>query len=142
MPKLNSRSKGQRGERAAIDWLQPIANQVTAALGLPPLLLQRNTLQSDQGGSDIAGLPWLAIEIKNCETDAPAALEAWWGQCLGQSKLGQTPVLLYRRNHRAFRARLEGGIGTEEPWLPALVDVDALAFEVWFRAKLRHELTK
>ena len=156
MPKLNSRSKGIRGERAVIDWLQPVCLEVhaalnTSALGLsafgafakvPLPCLQRNTLQSDKGGSDIAGLPWLAAEVKNCETDSPGQIETWWAQCVRQASPSQTPVLFYKRAHRPFRVRLLGGIGSQEPWLACVVDVDAATFETWFRARLALELEK
>ncbi len=144
----HSRSKGQRGERAAIDWLQPICDQVLDTLcathglhhNVTAPLLQRNTIQSDRGGFDVVGLPWLALEVKNYETDAPAQIEGWWKQAYGQAGPDQVPVLLYKRNHRPFRARMPGGWGRDFCWVSGPVDIDADQFEEWFRKKLRAEL--
>ena len=108
-PKINSRSKGIRGERLVIDWLQPIVDATVAKLGATPVLLQRNTIQSDVGGVDIVGLDWLAPEVKNCAKDTPAMVEGWWAQAKGQAADGQVPVLFYKTGRRPFRIRMEGG---------------------------------
>lgn len=141
-----SRDKGKRGERIVIDWLQPIVDAECKAAGVKRVLLQRNTIQSDCGGSDIVGLYWLAAEVKNCERQGPSDFEAWWKQCHEQATEGQTPVLFYTRAHQPVRVRLMGWIGghvscCDEPLesdlgLPALVDIGAEQFEAWFRARL------
>lgn len=145
-----ARNKGKRGERAVIDWLQPITDEIYRDVGLNPVLLQRNTVQSDRGGTDIVGLDWLAAEVKNVENDSPGLLDSWWEQCLEQSerwsKPGKpmTPVLFYMRNRRPIRVRMNGFaccVGSSPLiYAQGLVDISAEAFEVYFRARLRHEL--
>jgi hypothetical protein len=98
-----SRDKGARGEREVIDLLQPIVDTVYKASGQePPQLKRTSSTQADGGGCDVCGLPWLALEVKRCET---LSLDAWWRQCLQQAKPGQMPVLVYRQNSRQWRAR-------------------------------------
>lgn len=103
MGKINSRAKGQRGERQVIELLQPIIDNVyaqtndylkavnggglgNAGMALNAPKLQRNTLQSDSGGFDIVGLDWLALEVKNVETSEPSMVDKWWVQAVTQAK--------------------------------------------------------
>lgn len=148
---LTSRNKGKRGEREVADLLQPTVDCVATELGLDAgkLLIQRNTVQSDRGGSDLTGLPGLSIEVKLCET---LALESWWTQCQEQARgskrigAGGVPVLFYRSNRKAWRVRMEGYVGTAHgpggaesfrraPWpMPtrAVVDISLADFLAWF----------
>lgn len=146
-----SRDKGKRGERAVIDWLQPILDEIYEDRGLPKVLLQRNTIQSDRGGSDLAGLDWLAAEVKNVEGDSPSLLADWWTQCYDQatewSKPGKilTPVLFYKRNNRPFRIRMPGFASAhhqDEAYAYCVVDISMEAFEVYFRKRVVLELEK
>jgi len=130
----SSRAKGQRGERDAIKLLGETVQRVYNGLRVTPPDLQRNQLQSDKGGSDLAGLPYFAIEVKNAEA---LLLDAWWYQCMGQATARQTPVLLYKRNHRSWRARYMAPVAPQaNAWRPAVVDVDSDTFLVWFAAML------
>ena len=139
-PKINCRSKGIRGERLVIDWLQPIVDATVAKLGASPVLLQRNTLQSDVGGIDIVGLRWLAPEVKNCAKDTPAMVEGWWQQACDQAEDGQTPVLFYKVGRRPFRIRMAGGWGAGSVWNCGHVEISPSQFELWFTAMLEAEL--
>lgn len=131
-----SRNKGKRAEREVIAILQPIVNHVWLTHGLEPPLLQRNTLQSDQGGCDLAGLEWLSLEVKHCET---FQLTQWWAQTVRQAKgrNGQkkTAVLFYRKNNVAWRVRMEGQAGDFRPWA-CVVDIAQEDFEYWFYNRL------
>lgn len=121
--RINSRSKGQRGERAVIDWLQPIVSSVCLQFAYPELTLQRNTLQSDQGGSDITGLPGFAIEVKNTAKNNDGDLERFFAQALEQATRFGTPenplvpVLVYKRPHLPLRVRIIGHIGWHSAWV-------------------------
>lgn len=134
---INSRAKGQRGEREVIDMLQPIVDMVTYELGMETLLLQRNTIQSHKGGYDIIGLPWFAPEVKWCEV---LDVKGWWKQCRSQAKSGQVPVLFYKSNGKGWNVVMYGGIGQDDVWTDATCTVDMDKFKVWFRLKLEHEL--
>ncbi len=129
-----SRNKGQRGEREVIALLQ---NQVTLAyaamrnegyeLGTEPRL-QRNTIQSDRGGYDIAGLKWMALEVKFQET---LHVDAWWKQTVEQSGKGQEPVLVYRQSRQPWRVCM---------WKPMTVGGGGSpTFEVCYRVQISIE---
>lgn len=139
---LMSRNKGKRAEREIICLLQPIVNECFKMYGKKAPFLQRNTLQSDTGGCDIAGLEWLALEVKHCEI---FNLNAWWQQCVAQSE-GHTepkePVLTYRRNNMPWRVRMRGVAGRTEAHAFCLVDISLDAFLTYFRARLLHELSQ
>lgn len=134
---LMSRNKGKRGEQEICRLLQPVVNEVYEIFELDPPKLKRNTLQSDDGGCDIAGVPWAAIEIKY---HAQLNLSAWWQQTVEQAERGQEPVLLYRRNNARWRARMYGMLGRPGIGLTVPVDVDIESFLVWFRLRLTEEL--
>lgn len=146
-----ARNKGKRGERMVIDWLQPIVDEVCDSLGLKHVLLQRNTVQSDRGGSDIVGLNWLAAEVKNCESQGPANLDKWWEQTRSQAQNWSThdrqltPVLFYTSNHRPIRVRMMGALWCEHGasiFATSLVDVSAEDFERYFRLRIVMEFQK
>jgi hypothetical protein len=139
-----SQNKGKRGERAVIELLQPVLDELYGAINKSAPILQRNSLQSDQGGFDIAGLSWLAIEVKNCET---FQLDKWWEeakeQAAKQSKhfhVEATPVLMYKRNHVNFRVRMSGYIPCGERKVRTVVDIAVEPFLVWFRERVKQEL--
>lgn len=128
-----SRNKGKRGEREVIDMLQPVVTQVREELGLPEVLLKRNTLQSDGGGCDVAGLMWLAIEVK---LHAKPAVGGWWAQTLRQAGAGCEPVLAYRCNRQPWRFRLWASLGQG---VVVAAEVGREEFLMWFRRRLMHE---
>lgn len=133
-----SRNKGKRGERQVIDAMLPVVQEVYAAYGLPEPQLKRNTMQADRGGTDIAGLDFLAIEVKNQETEA---LGAWWAQCLAQCGQHQTPVLLFKRNRIQWRCMLFATLGgARQLTVPAIISMED--FLIWLRARLSEELSK
>lgn len=78
--------------------------------------MSRNLDQVRNGGCDLHGLVWLAIEVKFCETPL---LDQWWAQAVRQASIRTNvvkhhvePVLIYRKSRRPWRvqvyARLEG----------------------------------
>lgn len=139
-----SQNKGKRGERAVIELLQPILDEMYGAIGKAAPILQRNTLQFDQGGFDICGLPWLAIEVKNAEQ---FHLDKWWEEAKEQAEkqskhfhVEAVPVLMYKRNHVNFRIRMSGYIPCGEKKVRTVVDIAIDPFLVWFRERVRQEL--
>lgn len=85
----NGRTKGHDAEREIVKLLADLAP------------LKRNLQQTQEGGYDLIGLDFLALEIKRCES---LQIEAWWKQTLRQARCGQTPVLLYRQNRKPWQA--------------------------------------
>ena len=136
-----SRAKGQRGEREIIELLQPVVNEVYEAALLRAPKLKRNSLQSDDGGSDIAGLPWLALEVKYQEkNDTPRVLEIWWEQTLEQAEGCREPVLFYRRNGSKWRVQMYGMLSAGGIAFTVPVLISPADFLRWFRARLIKEL--
>lgn len=109
-PKINPRSKGQRGEREVISILQPVVDRVCRSKSLTPPLLQRNALQAHLGGNDIHGLDWISIEVKYCENEQ---IGPWWKQaCRQAGKSKSIPVLFYRCNNAPFKVMLRVFVNT------------------------------
>ena len=75
MGKINSRAKGQRGEREIVKVLQTAIDDV---FGEGVHFVERNQNQSNAGGCDIVGVPLIAPEVKFCER---FAIPQWWTQC-------------------------------------------------------------
>jgi hypothetical protein len=151
-----ARNKGKRGERAVIDWLQPLVDSICDELYIKRLILQRNTIQSDKGGTDIVGIDWMAAEVKNVENDTPGLLDSWWQQCVDQAEKWSVsgrprlcPVLFYMRNRRPIRVRMFGIIfdknsrdTAREVWCNAVIDIDRESFENYFIQRTKLELQK
>lgn len=137
-----SRDKGKRGERKVIDWMQPIVNATLLQLHKKPILLQRDTRQWDAGGSDICGLDFLSIEVKNVEIQSKNDISKWWQQTLSQTKSGQTPILFYMKSRNDIRVRLMGAVGDSEAFIECQVDISLEDFEKWLVVKIEHNAEK
>lgn len=133
---LNSRSKGQRAERQVIEILQPVVNKVYASLGIEAPSLERNLMQSMKGGFDVVGLEWMALEIKHQET---FHVDTWWQQAKRQSKLDQTPILFYKRNHSKWQVRMNISIQLEKMKVNCPGDISLQSFLFWFELKVKQE---
>lgn len=135
-----SLNKGKAGEREVIKLLQPIINRVYSEFEMEEQVrLQRNTLQSDQGGFDIVGIDWLALEVKRQEQ---LNINAWWIQCLQQAKLGQHPVLFFRQSRQQWRVMtwVHMRLDKESEPLQVRGEIGLDAFLQFFERKLRAEL--
>lgn len=116
-----SRNKGQRGEREVVKLIQPVVNQVYGMRGLEPPAIERNLMQSRSGGYDIVGLEWLALEVKFQES---LSVDQWWQQTIQQAKIGQVPVLIYRKSHIKWKVMMPVSI-TPACQVRGIVDLDA-----------------
>ena len=134
-----SRNKGANAEREVINMLQPIVDKVYAGSGLKSPLLERNTLQCNKGGSDVAGLPWLALEIKRQETEN---LNKWWEQTVLSTQLGQYGVLIHRGNRGKWKVRMHGALLSKDQIFQTVVDINLDSFLVWFQSMVENELTE
>lgn len=135
---IKSRDKGKRGEREVIQMLTPIVRQVYELFGEEPPRLQRDTRQSDGGGSDISGLDWAAIEVKY---HAAPCVQQWWAQTLRQAGTKRVPILLYRTNSQPWRCRMLGLLGMPSAGRTCPVTVDIEDFLAWLRIRLTEELS-
>lgn len=135
---IKEREKGKKGEREVIALLQPVVNNVYEAFAMDAPLLQRNTLQSHVGGCDVAGLPWMALEVKYQEG---LTVASWWDQCVRQAGKDKTPILFYRRNNMKWHVRMLGLLGTPSAGITVPVTVSVEAFIAWFRIRLTKELS-
>lgn len=139
---VNIRNKGSRGEREAVlvigGWLAPVYR----AAGMIPVDLERNLMQSRQGGYDLVGIDWLALEVKRHET---LSVSQWWKQTLRQAGPEQVPFLMYRQNRTPWRYRTRINAAHHGPSSSGLSSItvdmaeDAarewLCHELWFRLK-------
>lgn len=142
---MMSRRKGARGEREVIDLLQPVVNEVYEACAYPDdeiPKLKRNSLQSDEGGSDVAGLPWLALEVKFYAKIENHQLMKFWVQTLRQAGMSRAPVLFYRRNSCSWSVMMTGMLGAPGWGYTVPVIVTPQDFLLWFRTRLHQEITK
>jgi hypothetical protein len=125
---LNSRSKGQRGEREVAAMLQQVLVRV---LGEDAPVVKRNLDQWRSGGYDLVGVEGFAIEVKYQEK---MHLNKWWGQAVAQATGTLMPVLFYRKNHQPWRVRMLVDLN-ERLRVPA--DLDCQAFLDYFEDRLR-----
>ena len=100
---------------------------------LPSQHVKRNTLQSDRGGCDLAGVPLLAVEVKRVET---LNVPAWWQQCVRQAEqLGLMPVLVYRQSRKIWQVRtwmkLSCVDGNVTRWV--IAETDIVSFLGWYQ---------
>lgn len=134
-----SRAKGQRGEREFATTLEKWSQPVLAAIGGDAaVMMRRNLQQSREGGHDLVGLDWLAVEVKRHET---LSLPAWWRQTVDQAgRIGGIPFLAYRQNRSPWRFRVRitsAHYGPAGGWTQALdVDMAEEAACLWFQGEL------
>lgn len=105
---INSRAKGQTGEREVVHMLNDIITLLLGSQEWPQDVvnaslkcIQRNQNQSAVGGADLNGVFGLSVEIKRVEN---VQVDTWWKQCTAQAaRNNEVPVLLYRKNHQPWR---------------------------------------
>lgn len=138
-----SRSKGQRGEREfaqlLTEWAEPVVQSVEGARSLE---MKRNLVQSRQGGHDLVGLDWLAIEVKRQEN---LSIPAWWRQAVQQAERvpGSIPFLAYRQNRTPWRFRVMVQSLHCGKWSqPLAVDMDEATTKKWFQVELYYRLVE
>lgn len=111
-----ARNKGQEGEREMIRLLSEVCGSEVE--------LKRNLNQTREGGHDIVGMDWLAIEVKRQET---LNIEDWWRQTLTQAGAERIPVLVYRQNRKQWHVVMWGRVGE----MKCRVTVNLLTFKMW-----------
>ena len=137
--RINSRSKGQRGEREVRDILQFVMDGVGREMDLPFIPeVKRNLMQSMEGGHDLVGVPGLAVEVKFCEN---LQLDKWWEQCTRQAERdGGMPVLIYRKKNVKWKVRANARLdGDAEPYT---VDMSLDQYLHWFEGHLKRTWSK
>ncbi len=103
-------NKGKRGEREiakilsdAIDEIRDELRSSGVEVDLPQV--ERNLSQSRSGGFDLAGISWLAPEVKRQES---LNINAWWKQTMKQAKESdREPVLFFKQNRKPWRVMTE-----------------------------------
>lgn len=109
--------------------------------------LKRNLMQSREGGYDLVGIDWLALEVKRQEG---LNISGWWRQAVRQAGEGQTPFLMYKQNFKpwGFRVRFSCAHCGPADEVVAFSTIDAdlkidaakdwLQRETWFRLTGKH----
>lgn len=143
--------KGKRAERAVASVLNPILDACVQRVGCDPVALKRNLSQTQQGGYDLEGLPWIAIEIKHHKA---VALPAWWRQTCHQAGtdehgaplVGRTvrePVLIWKQHGGKWNVRMIVRLQVEPG--RRIVTAGDVAWDVflqWFEKRSETELRK
>lgn len=133
---INIRSKGQNGEREIIKIIAPVVKKYW-----PAEEVGRNLDQTRDGGHDIVGVPGFSLEIKRGET---LQLKQWWAQTVKQAvRIQARPVLLYRQNHRKWRAvvSLYEMLPTVViPDYPYTIDMSMEGFLLWFEQRMAQDV--
>ena len=143
--------KGKRAERAVASILNPILVSCVQRVGCDPVTLKRNLSQTQIGGFDLEGLPWLAIEIKHHKA---VSLPAWWRQTCQQAgtdengapivgRTSREPVLIWKQHGGKWNVRMIGRLEIEPGRrLRCAVDVSWDVFLQWFDKRAEVELRK
>lgn len=132
--------KGKRAERSIASALNPILERLVASIGCDPVKLKRNLAQTQSGGFDLEGLPWIAVEIKHHKQ---VSLGSWWEQTLRQATNDREPVLIWKQHGGQWRVRMFGRLEIEPGRrLKAVVDISWDAFVIWFEKRAEVELKK
>jgi hypothetical protein len=120
--------------------LNPILVRLAESIQCDPVKLKRNLAQTQSGGFDLEGLPWIAIEIKHHQQ---VSLGSWWDQTLRQATNDREPVLIWKKHGGKWAVRMYGRL-TVEPGrrLKVVVDISIAAFLVWFEKRAEVELRK
>ena len=131
-----SKQKGKRGERKIVGILQKVIYSVYPMDSKPTApFLERNQNQSNEGGTDIVGIPWLAIEVKNAKV---LQIDKWWEQTLAQAVDKQTPVLFFKRGI-TIKVMTIGVLWFGHWYQHFPVEVSLHDFLIYFEARLRYE---
>lgn len=152
---VNAKQKGANGEREVAALLQPVVDKaymetLGITLGEVPKL-QRNLLQTREGGYDLVGLDWLALEVKRVEALGVGGIRKghirqWWAQCVASATRGKEPVLIYRPNGWTWTIRMYGHLslpdrdGVRGKRVKTPVTCELEAFMIWLDLRIRHEL--
>jgi 2,4-dienoyl-CoA reductase-like NADH-dependent reductase (Old Yellow Enzyme family) len=137
MAGLASRNKGKRGEREVVKLLQPVVDRVFSARGLEVPVLYRNQNQSFQGGYDIDGIDWLALEVKRQEQ---LNINTWWKQTISQASPSEVPVLIYKQNHKPWKVIMIGYLDAGTQRVKTRVEIDLETFLIYFETKMANVL--
>lgn len=138
MARINSRSKGQVGEREVADLLNAGVFRATGVYGD----FKRNLQQTQDGGFDLCSeaFPFFAIEVKRVESLTPALVESYWAQAKRQATVtagkALLPILIYRQNRRPWRVRTYGQLAWDAE-RSVVVEVSVEAFTLWFEAQIK-----
>ena len=131
--------------------LNPILERVCTSNGVDPLRLARNLQQTRNGGFDLDGLDWIAIEIKHHKT---VSLNSWWQQTLrqaGRDMAGnpivgmdvREPVLIWKQHGGKWNVRMLVRLEVEPGRrFRTAGNISLDAFLAWFEARAHVELRK
>ena len=126
-------NKGKRGEREVKD----LHNAFMQDIGRGDVVFKRNSMQSQEGGYDLVGLPFLAIEVKFQEA---LNINGWWEQTIKQAAPNQVPVLFYRKARVKWRVKMYGALKVDENInLMVPVDIRVEDYFDWLRSVLELE---
>lgn len=128
------KAKGSSGELEVCRLLTQWAADVGVCL-----TLERNLLQTREGGADVSGVPGMEVEVKRQENlNIPAA---WRQVCAAAARTGNHPMLIHRQNRRPWRVRTlvraALQVGTAWDLVPLVADLELEQAEKWFKSYIK-----
>lgn len=142
---MNPRAKGIRGEQEVAAIFKEAVYSVMTKRGCEQAeihrvmrSIQRNTLQSANGGCDLTNTFGLAVEVKRSEI---LQLPAWWRQTVEQAdRNNEWPVLIYRQNKGKWKVKTFGSlpVGPKRVRIPVTIELEE--FKKWLRLWIDFQL--
>lgn len=134
-------AKGKQAERDIVGLVQA-ACDIAFGNGTVEVGRTGYTAAGEHGGSDISGVPWLAVEVKHHARATPAKEREWWTQCCRQAaarpgKPAQVPLLAAKENNRPWRFTLVARVWCAGGLRPMRVTVGEEDVLAWLIAELR-----
>jgi hypothetical protein len=123
--KINSRSKGIRGENEFCKWIADV-------LGLDEVPT-RNLEQTRESGADILGVGPFVFEVKRCQN---LELSKWWKQVNANTPDGKIAVVAFRKNRNPWRILISAG-WLYEGHLNGYIMLNSLHTVEWLRLKYK-----
>jgi hypothetical protein len=106
-----------------------VANAVLAAAEVKPTTEAQKDA-TDDGDSDLLGVPGWAIEVKRHARAQRGDIAAWWRQAVEQTGAGDRPVLFYRQDRDQWRAVWSLGLHAGADWSQYALTVEG-GVEAW-----------
>ncbi len=101
--------------------------------------LERNLMQTRDGGADCLSIDGLAVEVKRWER---LAIASWWEQTLRQAAdTNRWPALAYRQNRKPWRVQVDlGWLTGEDRYIDQLATITIENFVQRLNAALTSEI--
>lgn len=97
-----------------------------------PKPLERNLLQTREGGSDVTGCDPFVIEVKRVEDTCNGNKNSWWRQVTNATVPPYISTVAFRPNRSAWRFLIPAQLIVDHPGYMEITE------EVWLQLVLQH----